>query len=135
MNTQNDKEQALLDRAFQTIANEYAEQYGDELKREFEMLERNSPPQVTPRLDAKVRAKIAARKKTNYRVIGLIAACLLVVAVVPAIYGLFSGQNIPAAEAPAMEAPAMEAQTDAPVFGLSPNEEAPAATQAPAEDA
>lgn len=124
-----------LDGIFKKIANEYAEQYGDELKKEYEMLERNSPQTITPGLDAKVKAKIAPRKKINYRILGLVAACLVVAVMVPVMYSLFgeryatSDTTQHVAEEAADETATAE---EAPAMAEDTVEEAEAADEAPA---
>ncbi|MDL2237225.1 hypothetical protein LJC56_05285 [Christensenellaceae bacterium OttesenSCG-928-K19] len=82
MSRHNDK----LDSLFKKMADSYAEQYGNELKQEFDELERNTPPMITPGLDAKVKEKLKPRRKNYGRIMGLIAACALVAVIIPVIY-------------------------------------------------
>lgn len=72
------------DALFRQIAFEYAEEYGKSLKNELLELEREDVLRTTPRLDRKVLGEVAARKRRRaFRVIGALAACLLLAVLVP----------------------------------------------------
>jgi len=84
MDARNDFENML-----KNIADDYAESYGGDLRREMEELEKG-PEMITSGLDAKVQFAVkAARRKKASRIMGVLAAgaaCLLVAFVAPAVY-------------------------------------------------
>lgn len=81
-----------LDTLFKRMASSYADMQGEELKKEFEMLEQNSPPTITPELDAKVKGKLRKKNRSYGRIWGILAACLLIAVMIPVISTQINGQ-------------------------------------------
>ncbi|MGI6152808.1 MAG: hypothetical protein ACOYJB_03085 [Christensenellaceae bacterium] len=122
------KEPESMDAVFRRMAEGYVQQYGADLHREMEELERGTKS-ITPGLDAKVKQLVASQKrKKNSRIWGILAAgaaCLLVVLVTTTFYQNMPSQSYPpvaeeaaapeeaASAYPAEEAGASEAEAPA----------------------
>lgn len=73
----------MKDKSNRRMAELYTQVEGERLRLELEALEQNGTTSITPRMDARVRARIAAKRKRFTAVAGLLAACLVLLLALP----------------------------------------------------
>lgn len=106
------------DALFEQMARSYVEQYGKELGQELEELEKHEIPAATPSLDRRVhRAVYAPARRRNMRILGALAACLVLVLLVPRLMSLQLPESAGEAQSSAV------AEDAAPQESAMPNED------------
>jgi len=116
----------MSEKAYKRIADDYLQEYGAQLRRELNQLERSSAGSITPALDRRVRRGTGAGKRARYlRYTGLIAACLVLGVMTPFLLQLSSGGG--SSSSPGSQASAPPGSVSS---GSAPSTAAPAAPPA-----